>query len=116
MLTEAEWLLAWNMFRGGMPFRDIERHFGVGHTTIACGFARKGWYDRSVQGVLPDAPDHKTQHSPSQTTFVASSVKGWTGQQEFVAAFLAKRNKPASFIAEVVNRPVHEVQKFLDAA
>jgi hypothetical protein len=116
MLTEADWLLAWKMFRNGMAFRDIERYFWVGHTTIACGFVRKGWYDRGLGLVLPGAPDYKTQQSTPRTTFVERSMKGWTGQQEFVAAFLAERKKPASFIAEVVNRPVHEVERFLSAA
>ena len=115
-MVETDWLQAWQMFREGKPLREIEKHYGVGHTTIACGFSRRGWYDRKLGKVLPAAPDFKTQRSTPRTTFVANPVRGWTGQQEFVAAFLAERNKPASFIAEVVNRPVHEVQKFLDAA
>jgi hypothetical protein len=43
-------------------------------------------------------------------------MKGWTGQQEFVASFLAQRNNPPERIAEIISRPVHEVQKFLQAA
>ena len=116
MMTEADWLTAWRMFQRGMSFKDIERYYGVGHTTIACGFVRRGWYDRTLRCALPAAPDLKTQRSTPRTTFVAGPVKGWTGQQEFVASFLAERNKPASFIAEVVNRPVDEVKRFLAAA
>lgn len=116
MMSEAEWLMAWRMFRGGMPFRDIERHFGVGHTTIACGFVRRGWYDRKTATVLPAAPDFKTQRSTPRTTFVAAPVKGWTGQQEFIAAFLAERKNPPERIAEIIDRPIWEVQRFLSAA
>lgn len=115
MMTEADWLTAWRMFQRGMAFKEIEDYFNVGHTTIACGFVRRGWYDRTLRRALPGSPDYKSPRSTPRTTFVANPVRGWTGQQEFVAAFLAERNKPASFIAEVVNRPVHEVQKFLEA-
>jgi len=72
--------------------------------------------NRSSQQVLPGAPDYKSQPSPPRTTFADVSASGWSGEQEFVAAFLAKRNNPPERIAEIVNRPVHEVERFLGAA
>lgn len=114
-MLETEWLQAWQMFREGKPLREIEKHYGVGHTTIACGFSRRGWYDRSTQQVLPSAPNYKSPPSPSRTTFIDASVAEWSGEQEFVAAFLAARNNPPDRIAEIISRPVHEVQKFLEA-
>jgi hypothetical protein len=115
-MVEADWVQAWQMFRQGRQLRDIERHYGVGHTTIACGFSRRGWYDRSSQQVLPGAPDYKIQPSTPRTMFAGVSASGWSGEQEFVAAFLAERNNPPERIAEIVNRPVHEVERFLGAA
>lgn len=116
MMTEADWLTAWRMFQRGMAFKEIEEYFNVGHTTIACGFVRRGWYDRTLRRALPGSPDYKTQRSTPRTTFVASPFKGWTGQQEFVAAFLAERKNPPERIAEIIDRPIWEVQRFLSAA
>lgn len=110
MMTEQQWKQAWGMFCAGRSLKDIERHFGAGHTTIACGFQRRGWYDRATKTIMV------RNMSAETPTVVETAQKGrWSPKQVFVAEFLAERNRPVQHIAEVVGRPVEEVERVLAA-
>lgn len=110
MMTEQQWKQAWGMFCAGRSLKDIERHFGAGHTTIACGFQRRGWYDRATKTIM-------VRNMPAETpTVVKTAQKGrWSPKQVFVAEFLAERRRPLEHIAAVVNQPVEAVKDLLAA-
>lgn len=118
MMTDSDWLAAWQMYRNGANFADIERHYGKGHRTIASGFIRRGWYCPQRRMATDAAPDAKRPQKPSRTAFVepskdVGSDKGWTPTRIFMAHWLAERGHGADHIAEVVNLPVATVQKYL---
>ena len=109
-MTEQDWKKAWGMFAAGRSFKEIERYFGVGHTTISCGFQSCGWYDRATKTILI-----RTMPAETPTVVKTAQAGRWSPKQVFVAEFLAERNRPVQHIAEVVGRPVEEVERVLAA-
>lgn len=112
-MTEDDWKVAWSFFERGWTFREIERHFNVGHTTISKGFARRGWYDRKALRVLPQPEVVNRQPEPTPSPGKRTLNRGWTPTLEFMAGWLADKGHRPEHIAEVVCLPVDKVRAYL---
>ena len=108
-MNEKDWLTAWRLFERGWTMAQIERHFSVGHRTVAKGFQRRGWRLYSQEAATV-AENSKRQPSTS-----AGSINRWSVEQKVIAEFLAEKGRPVEFISSVVNQPVDAVKELLAA-
>ena len=108
-MNEQDYMTAWKLFQRGWSLAQIERHFGVGHRTVAKGFQRRGWRLYSHEAATV-AETSKRQPSTS-----AGSINRWSVEQKVIAEFLAEKGRPVEFIAEVVNQSPSAVKELLAA-
>lgn len=116
-MTENKWIEAWAMFRRGLTFREIEQHFGVGHTTISTGFAKRGWYDRATKKAygptLTEVLDQIEKLENPKKPKAKAKFGDVTPMQLFVANFLAEQGRSANYIADVCNLPAERVAELV---